>query len=106
MRRAASEEIVVICNFTPVARTDYRVPAPHAGYYREILNSDAEAYWGSNAGNAGGAWAVEDHWADSGYALNLTVPPLGVLLLKAKFISTNEEPDIAVEEIAEQPTRS
>jgi 1,4-alpha-glucan branching enzyme len=78
-----NEEIVVICNFTPVARTDYRVPVPHAGYYREILNSDAGEYWGSNVGNAGGVWASEDHWADSGYALNLTVPPLGVLLLKA-----------------------
>ncbi|MEO8286662.1 MAG: 1,4-alpha-glucan branching protein GlgB [Chloroflexota bacterium] len=81
---AQQEEIVVICNFTPVARSNYRVPVAHAGYYREILNSDASAYWGSNAGNAGGVWATEDHWAGSGYALNLTVPPLGVLLLKAE----------------------
>ncbi len=89
VRRAAprpgsypDDMVVVVCNFTPVPRYNYRVPAPRAGYYREILNSDAEAYWGSNVGNAGGSQAVEDAWAESGYALNLTVGPLSVLMLK------------------------
>jgi 1,4-alpha-glucan branching enzyme len=52
------------------------------GFYREILNSDAEAYGGSNAGNAGGleteAVAAHGH----AHSLNLTLPPLGALILK------------------------
>ena len=76
------DEVVVICNFTPVPRYNYRVPVPHAGYYREVLNSDAGAYWGSNVGNAGGVWAVENTWGDSGWELSVTVPPLGILILK------------------------
>jgi 1,4-alpha-glucan branching enzyme len=76
------DEMVVICNFTPVQRYNYRIPVPHAGYYREVLNSDAEAYWGSNVGNAGGVWAVENTWGDSGWELSVTVPPLGILILR------------------------
>jgi 1,4-alpha-glucan branching enzyme len=78
------QEIVVICNWTPIPRYNYRVPAPRAGFYREVLNSDAAAYWGSNIGNAGGVWAVPDEWTESGWAIWLTVPPLGVLLLKVE----------------------
>jgi 1,4-alpha-glucan branching enzyme len=77
-----NEMVVVVCNFTPVVRENYRVPAPRPGYYREIFNSDADAYWGTNQGNLGGAEAVPDAWAQSGHALWLTLPPLGVLMLK------------------------
>ena len=45
--------IVCVCNFTPVPREHYRVGVPYEGYYRELLNSDAAAYGGSNMGNAG-----------------------------------------------------
>jgi 1,4-alpha-glucan branching enzyme len=76
------DEVVVICNFTPVPRYNYRIPVPHPGYYREVLNSDAGVYWGSNVGNAGGVWAVENAWGDSGWELSVTVPPLGMLILK------------------------
>ena len=47
----------VSTSFTPIPRHAYRVGAPAPGYYRELLNSDAGVYGGSNLGNAGGAWA-------------------------------------------------
>jgi 1,4-alpha-glucan branching enzyme len=83
-RRAQDPEdlIVVVCNFTPVPRTQYYIPAPRPGYYREILNSDSEAYWGTNRGNLGGVEAVAQDWAPSGYALSLTLPPLSTIMLK------------------------
>ncbi len=43
-----SETIVVVCNFTPVVRHNYRLGVEEAGTYVEILNSDAEKYGGSN----------------------------------------------------------
>ncbi len=55
-RRARNQDnaIIVVCNFTPVVRDDYRVGVPRPGYYREILNTDSAYYWGSGAGNGGG----------------------------------------------------
>ncbi|MEF2145188.1 MAG: 1,4-alpha-glucan branching protein GlgB [Desulfovibrionaceae bacterium] len=65
-----------VFNFTPVPRTDYRVPCPHAGHWREILNTDAGVYGGSNLGNGGGAEAEPD---GRGISLKLTLPPLAAL---------------------------
>jgi 1,4-alpha-glucan branching enzyme len=75
--------ILVVCNFTPQPRYNYCIPAPRAGYYQEILNSDSESYWGSNLGNMGGAEAYPQDWSSTGYAICLTLPPLSTLLLKA-----------------------
>ncbi len=41
-RRTRGRSIVVVCNFTPVVREDYRIGVPAGGYYRELLNTDAE----------------------------------------------------------------
>ena len=52
--RQAGEPVVVVLNWTPLVRQSYRVGVPEPGYYRELLNSDASAYGGSNVGNEGG----------------------------------------------------
>ena len=80
--RDASDFVVVVCNFTPVPRYTYRVGVPQPGYYRELLNSDAGDYGGSNLGNAGGAWAQPTPWQGQPHSLLLTLPPLAVLMLK------------------------
>ena len=84
VRRARNpdELIVVVCNFTPEPRYNYCIPAPRDGYYREILNSDSDAYWGSNLGNLGGARAYAQDWSSTGYAICLTLPPLATVMLK------------------------
>ena len=51
--RGPTERCVVVVNFTPEVLRDYRVRVPFAGNWREVLNSDAAAYGGSNVGNAG-----------------------------------------------------
>jgi 1,4-alpha-glucan branching enzyme len=73
---------VILANFTPVPRPAYKIGVPAGGWYREILNSDAEMYGGSNMGNGGGlmAEAVPSHGFE--YSMSLTVPPLGFILLK------------------------
>ncbi|HYM24694.1 MAG TPA: 1,4-alpha-glucan branching enzyme, partial [Vicinamibacterales bacterium] len=76
--------VVMVFNFTPVPRSQYRIGVPEAGYYAETLNSDADVFGGSNAGNGGGAWTepVAAHGFDD--SLRLTVPPLGCLYLKKR----------------------
>jgi 1,4-alpha-glucan branching enzyme len=73
---------VVVVNFTPVPRLAYRVGVPEHGWYRELLNSDAAMYGGSNMGNGGGVMteAVASHGHEQ--SLSLVVPPLGFVLLK------------------------
>ena len=76
------EEVVVVCNFTPVVRHLYRVGVPSAGFYEEILNTDSAHYGGSNAGNTGGVWAQDGPHSGRPYHLELTLPPLAVVFLK------------------------
>ena len=84
VRRAANpaDWLLAVLNWTPVARTTYRVGVPEAGYYAELLNSDAGLYAGSNVGNEGGRHT--DPVAAHGHAqsLLLTIPPLGAVILK------------------------
>jgi 1,4-alpha-glucan branching enzyme len=81
--RTPGDEVVVVCNFTPVVRHHYRVGVPSEGYYREIMNTDARFYGGSNVGNEGGTWARPEPHAGRRFHIELTLPPLGVLFLKA-----------------------
>jgi 1,4-alpha-glucan branching enzyme len=72
---------VMVTNFTPVPRQGYRIGVPHAGRYREILNSDSDVYGGSNVGNAGGVEAEAHPMHGFGHSISLAVPPLGFVLL-------------------------
>lgn len=76
------DEVLVVCNFTPVPRTNYRVGVPQAGEWTELLNSDAKLYGGSGVGNIGGAMATPVPSHGHMWSLNLTLPPLGLLFLK------------------------
>jgi 1,4-alpha-glucan branching enzyme len=82
-RRAYDPEegITVVCNFTPVPRHNYRIGVREAGWYKELLNSDASAYGGGNVGNSGGqvAESVPSHGRP--YSVSLTLPPLAVVFL-------------------------
>jgi 1,4-alpha-glucan branching enzyme len=80
--RSESDILVIVCNFTPVPRLNYRVGVPTGGYWREILNSDAEEYGGSGHGNLGGVEASPIPFHSRSYSLNLTVPPLGAIFLR------------------------
>jgi 1,4-alpha-glucan branching enzyme len=77
-----SDPIVVVCNFTPVPRQNYRVGVPRGGRWREVLNSDAGYYGGSGAGNYGGADAQPMPYDEYSQSLTLTLPPLALLAFK------------------------
>ncbi|MDR7435714.1 MAG: 1,4-alpha-glucan branching protein GlgB [Armatimonadota bacterium] len=85
LRKAHStgDLLLIVCNFTPVPRHGYRVGVPRGGYWREILNSDAEIYGGTNQGNLGGREADPIPFHGRPYSLALTLPPLGCLFLKS-----------------------
>jgi 1,4-alpha-glucan branching enzyme len=80
--RNREDMIVFACNFTPVPRVGYRLGVPKLGLYREILNTDAEMFGGSNMGNAGAVMAEEIAHHGRPASLKLTLPPLAVLAFK------------------------
>ncbi len=84
LRRARSNDdlILVVANLTPVPRYNYRLGVPRGGRWTELLNSDAKEYYGSGHGNLGEVEAVPVSAHGRPYALNLTLPPLGILFLK------------------------
>jgi 1,4-alpha-glucan branching enzyme len=85
IRRGDADDplVAAIVNFTPVPRHGYRVGLPTAGAWREVLNSDAASYGGSNVGNGG--LVRTEPVAAHGHAqsVSLSVPPLGFLLLSS-----------------------
>lgn len=76
------EVILAVANFTPVPRFDYRIGVPRPGFWRELLNSDAEEYEGSGHGNLGGRSTDDVPFHGQPYSLPLTLPPLGIVFLK------------------------
>jgi 1,4-alpha-glucan branching enzyme len=84
IRRAKdpSRYLVVICNFTPMPQYNYRVGVPEACFHREALNTDASQYGGSGVTNQPGLVATAQPWQSQPCSLELTLPPLGVLVLK------------------------
>ena len=83
MRKARTgPALVFIINATPIVREGYRIGVPEAGWYEEILNTDAQTYGGSNAGNMGGQNAEPIPWQGRSHSLNLRLPPLSIVGFK------------------------
>ncbi len=80
--RRAEDWVIAVVNWTPIVREGYRIGVPEPGYYRELLNSDAGYYGGTNVGNAGGLSTEPVPKHGRAHSLNLTIPPLGGLILK------------------------
>ena len=80
--RSSHDTVLVVMNCTPVPRFDYKVGVPFGGFWREMLNSDAQIYGGDGFGNLGGREAGPDHCHGRGHSLSLTLPPLGIVIFK------------------------
>jgi 1,4-alpha-glucan branching enzyme len=82
LRHGPGRPLSVVLNMSPVPRRGYRLGLPAAGRFRELLNSDARAYGGSNVGNGGWVEAVPQPWHGLPYSAVLTLPPLAALILE------------------------
>ena len=90
IRRATdpTDWVVAVLNWTPIVRHDYRIGVPEAGFYEELLNSDAEVYGGSNVGNEGGRQTEDVPRHGHQQSLVLTLPPMGALILKLRNLGS------------------
>jgi len=79
--------VVVVMNMTPVPRVNYRIGVPNPGSYHEIMNTDSEAYGGSNMGNGGGVTAEDHAWMGLPYSVSITLPPLSCVIFRPDVMS-------------------
>jgi 1,4-alpha-glucan branching enzyme len=78
----ASPPVVVVCNFTPIPRHEYRIGVPASGFYLERINTDASEYAGSGVGNGHGVVSdpIFSHKREN--SISLTLPPLAVVVFE------------------------
>jgi len=80
--KSTRDVLLAVCNFTPILRYDYKVGVPAGGFWKEVLNSDAQAYGGTGHGNLEGIEAEPTPAHGRDCRLTLTLPPLGIVVLK------------------------
>jgi 1,4-alpha-glucan branching enzyme len=85
LRKGSTGFTLVILNFTPTLRENYRLGVPVAGKYHEIFNSDSAYYAGSNKGNPSAIPTEPVSWMGHAQSMQLTLPPLGAILLKCDY---------------------
>ena len=79
--RPGDKPVVAVVNMTPLERS-YRLGLPQEGTWREILNTDAEAYGGGNRGNLGGVVTEKTPWHGQTQSALVTLPPLSAVYLQ------------------------
>ncbi len=78
---ADGSAVACISNFAGVPHDGYRLGLPWAGEWREVVNTDAEAYAGSGVGNFGAVTAEAESWHGQPASTALRLPPLGTVWL-------------------------
>ncbi len=76
---------LVVCNMTPIPRIGYGVGISRPGFWRELLNTDAGIYGGSNVGNEGGVRSVATPMHGEAQTLFLNLPPLATIFLSPEL---------------------
>ncbi len=83
MRKSRKGDVIAfVVNATPMVRYNYRLGVPHAGFYREIINTDGETYGGSNVGNLGGTNSEGVPWMAREHSILIHLPPLATVAFK------------------------
>jgi len=83
-RSCAGDLLIFAVNATPVVRGNYRIGVPAGGFYREIVNTDAATYGGSNVGNLGGIQAEDAAWQGRTHSIAVNLPPLATVAFKCE----------------------
>ncbi|MBR2311738.1 MAG: 1,4-alpha-glucan branching protein GlgB [Clostridia bacterium] len=77
-------EVVVLINFTPVLRDNFRVGLPQHGVWEEIFNSDSASFGGGDHLNEGELRTEQVPMHGLAQSLSLTLPPLGAVILSCR----------------------
>ncbi|WP_103068296.1 1,4-alpha-glucan branching protein GlgB [Aquimarina sediminis] len=76
------DDLIIVCNLTPVPRTNYRIGLPNNGKLTQIFNSDAKKYGGSDMSNKKEITIQSKNWHNKEYSVEITIPPLAIVVFK------------------------
>ena len=82
--KANDDQLIILCNFTPVVYENYRIGVPDLGDYEEIFNSDHSSFGGSGQVNVGLLQSQDENWHSQPYCLSIKVPPLAFVVFRLK----------------------
>lgn len=82
LRKGKDSTVLVVCNFTPIPHDNFQMGCPTEGTWRQILNSDEQAYGGSAITYPETVEAQAKPWHGRPYSIFLTLPPLGIVALE------------------------
>jgi 1,4-alpha-glucan branching enzyme len=85
-----SEMLLFTFNMTPVLRENYVFGVPKRGFFKEIMNSNAEEYGGSGVGNLGGIHSTDEPRFDFLNSIKVTLPPLAMNVFKYESVESVE----------------
>ncbi|MBC6112231.1 1,4-alpha-glucan branching protein GlgB [Pedobacter sp. CCM 8938] len=80
----AKDTLIVVMNFTPVVRENYKVGVPFKTKWKEIFNSDDIIYYGSGINNKGDITPYLEGYNNQEFSININLPPLAVVVFKSK----------------------
>jgi 1,4-alpha-glucan branching enzyme len=83
--RASEKVLACVANFAGIPHRGYRIGLPRGGFWREVLNTDAEGYGGSGVGNSGEVEAIDKPWQAQPFSATVSAPPLGTIWLVHQF---------------------
>ena len=75
-------DIIVVCNFTSIARKNYRIGLPRNGSLKQVLNSDYKKYFGSGVSNSKKISIEKKAWDNREYSTEITLPPMAMVAFK------------------------
>lgn len=98
--------IIVVMNCTPNTYHEYKIGVKGDYNYVEIMNSDRDIYGGSNQINPKPLKAQKGKWQGQDYIINITIPPLGIVLLKSNLKPKRQKKTVKDEEISKSKSKT
>ncbi len=100
----AGNQLIVVVNFQPVLREDYRIGVPFAGKYAEVFNTDSVEFGGGGVQNSGLIPTKRGEWDQQKQSITITVPPMSALVFELKEKAAPKEKKLPVKKIPAKKT--
>ena len=88
------KEVIVVCNFCPVERSDYRIGVPKAGTYVPVMSSDDVKYGGSGT-ELVPVKARKEEQHGLKYSVSLTLPPMSTVFYERRATARDAKDETA-----------
>ncbi len=90
--RVQEEDLLVVCNFSPLVYEDHKIGVPYSGKYKEIFNSDSVEFGGDGNTNPRVKVSKKSECDERENSIRVLVPPMGISIFKCTRTEEEEAP--------------